>query len=360
MKTLTDTLLPAETFYRIEKVTRKTKNDGAWMNFPSVSLFSSTADAGLTEFFKSVGCEGNTNAYSITGSTPFVDSLLSVKYGLYSEAQDLGQLTLIGQSGETYLYERKNTLPLGFMMDTEVEDNWQRDMGNPASVQNDLCNVIGADPVLTDAGGETLGDTFRFTPEVSGDYYAYVTNRKVEEVAVTKGEESETFKNVNRGFLLELGYCEAGEEVVMRAEEKDQTMDAKAYLFYEKGMESVYEVLNQNPLTVTSWTDDSIEGVVDHDKAGVLFTSIPYDKGWTVQVDGADWRSRKLFDTFLAVDLPAGTHTITFDYKPEGLLTGAYITGGCILFLLLMAGVQVIANRRKEDFMEEYDTERGE
>ncbi|HBC99794.1 MAG TPA: hypothetical protein DC053_11310, partial [Lachnoclostridium sp.] len=78
-------MLPGTSFYRIEKVTRKTKNDGAWLNFPTVSLFSSTANADLTAFFKKIGCEGSTNAYSITGSTPLVDALFAVKYGLYSE-----------------------------------------------------------------------------------------------------------------------------------------------------------------------------------------------------------------------------------------------------------------------------------
>lgn len=32
-----------DTFYRVDKSDRRTKNDGAWMNFPSASLFSSTA-----------------------------------------------------------------------------------------------------------------------------------------------------------------------------------------------------------------------------------------------------------------------------------------------------------------------------
>ena len=44
-------LKPEEVFYRVEKVDGKTKNDGAWMNFPTVSLFSSTANADMTEFF---------------------------------------------------------------------------------------------------------------------------------------------------------------------------------------------------------------------------------------------------------------------------------------------------------------------
>lgn len=42
-----DTMLLADSirssvFYRIEKGESRTKNDGAWMNFPSASLFSSS------------------------------------------------------------------------------------------------------------------------------------------------------------------------------------------------------------------------------------------------------------------------------------------------------------------------------
>ena len=102
---LVEGLMPGDTFFRVEKVTRKTKNDGAWMNFPSVSLFSSTANADLSDFFEKLGCESSTNAYSITGSTPLVDALFSVKYGLYTgkpEYED--HISYVAESGNTYLY----------------------------------------------------------------------------------------------------------------------------------------------------------------------------------------------------------------------------------------------------------------
>ena len=53
-----------------------------------------------------------------------------------------------------------------------------------------------------------------------------------------------------------------------------------------------------------------------------MYTSIPYDKGWTITVDGAEVTPRKLFDTFLAVDLSGGTHEISMTYE-RGLRTGA-------------------------------------
>lgn len=354
---LMDLIRPADTFYRVEKVTRKTKNDGAWMNFPSVSLFSSTANASLTSFFKMIGCEGNTNAYSITGSTPLVDSLFSVKYGLYSEQSNDELLTFKGQSGDTYLYERNYTLPLGFVIDEQTENNWQMDLGNPADVQNDLCNVVGADQVLVEAYGETEGDTFRFTPEASGDYYAYVSNRKIDEITVTKGEDSKTFKNVDRGFLVEMGYCQAGQEVVIKTSKEGQDLKVRTYRFDNQGLRSFYEILNRYPMTVTGWEDDRIEGVVNVEKAGLLYTSVPYDKGWTIKVDGSRRMPRKMFGAFMGVSLSEGTHTIVLEYEPEGLRTGFYITAGCIIFLIIVTVTHYLYGRMKRE-EEEYEAAR--
>lgn len=338
---------PADTFYRVEKVTSKTKNDGAWMNFPSVSLFSSTASAGLTAFFKDIGCEGNTNAYSITGSTPLVDSLFSVKYGLYSEPQaEDDYLSMVGQSGDTYLYDRSDTLPLGFMVDDQFESEWKLDWNNPALVQNDLCNIIGAQPVLWEADGETNGNTYRFLPDISGEYYAYVSNRNIDEVTVSKGEDSQKFKNVDRGYLLELGYCEAGAEVVVTASQEDQKLTMSAYRFDYEGLKFAYNILNRNPFTVTKWMDDEVEGKVTADHGGVLFTTIPYDKGWSVWVDGNKREPKKMFGAFLGIDMTPGDHTVKLKYMPEGLHTGAVITGACVLFLLVVWGIHVIWKRK--------------
>ncbi|MCI9147040.1 MAG: YfhO family protein [Hungatella sp.] len=338
VRELVESLVPSSTFYRIEKVDRKTKNDGAWMNFPSVSLFSSTANADLTEFFKDIGCEGNTNAYSITGSTPLVDSLFSVKYGLYSsEQEDEKMLELVDEKGDTWLYRRLATLPVGFVVSSDLEMDWQRDLGNPAEVQNNLCDVIGAERVLLDAGGENNGTSFRFTPTERGDYYVYITNKKVKEVKVKIGEDTRTFKNVNRGFLLELGICEADWEISITNEEGEESLGARAYRFSNEGLESVYGILNRYPIEITRWVDTRLEGEIETDQAGVLFTSIPYDKGWKVAVDGIKQETGKIFDAFLSVEMPEGRHTISLTYEPEGLKLGFGISGASILCLVFMA-----------------------
>ena len=336
VRILKDSLQPASDFYRVEKKTRKTKNDGAWMNFPSVSLFSSTANADLSKFFKKLGCESSTNAYSITGSTPFVDSIFSVKYALYSEAVSNTELMMyLRESCGTYLYENLYTLPLGFVLSSDIEENWQYEMDNPAEVQNDLCLVSGADEVLVDAGGTVNKNTFTFTPDETGEYYVFVMNKKVKTVKAELPTGQKAFSNVDRGYLLELGTLAPGTEVKLTADEAGEQLNAIAYRFSEDAMIQVYDRLNQSPMHLTSWKDTKLSGTVSAAKEGMLFTSIPFDKGWTVKVDGEKVETRKAFGAFLAIDVSAGDHVIDFSYFPKGLKTGGLISGGSIVILIL-------------------------
>ncbi|MCI8950717.1 MAG: YfhO family protein [Lachnospiraceae bacterium] len=334
---LLEEAVPKDTFYRIEKMTRKTKNDGAWMNFPSVSLFSSVANADLSKLFKQLGCESSTNAYGIVGSTPLVNSLFAVRYGLYSGIPDAFPLiTYIGESGDTYLYENAYTLPLGFMVPSDLENEAQLESGIPADVQNRLSELLGGGQVLSDAWGEVEGQTFRFTPERDGDYYIYVINKNVNEVTISKGEESKKYDHVNRGFFLELGWCLAGEEITATCTE-NEIMDVRAYRFEESALRDIYENLKDGGMTVTLWRDTAIEGTVSAENPGLFFTSIPYDQGWTVTVDGQEVEGRKVLEAFLGFDLPAGDHEIQFHYYPPGMKTGLLLSAVsllCILFLV--------------------------
>ena len=318
------------------------------MNFPSVSLFSSTANADLSRFFKKLGCESSTNAYSITGSTPLVDSIFSVKYALYSEAVDNTELTVYQrESGGTYLYENLYTLPLGFVLPSDIEENWQYEMDNPAEVQNDLCLVSGTDEVLVDAGGTVNKNTFTFTPDMTGEYYVFVMNKKVKTVKAELPSGSKSFNNVDRGYLLELGTLSPGFEVKLTSDETGEQLNAIAYRFSDDAMIQVYDRLNQYPMHLTSWKDTKLSGTVTTDRAGMLFTSIPFDKGWTVKVDGQKVETRKAFGAFLSIDVDAGDHVIDFSYFPEGLKPGGLISGGSIVILILLWFMRREMERRR-------------
>lgn len=349
-----DTMLLADSirssvFYRIEKGESRTKNDGAWMNFPSASLFSSVASAAMSDFFKSVGCESSTNAYSVKGSTPFIDALFATRYGIYPDQQPAdGLKEQIGRQGSMWFYENKYTLPVGFVMPQDMETNWVLDSGNPANVQNDLSSVLGVSNLLVPAEGVSEGKKLTFTADASGDYYVYVTNKKVEEVSAEIGERSLSFDNVDRGYFLELGYLPKGQEVILQSQtDGNPAMQAEIWRFDPEAMEEIYQCLSKSPLELSSWTDTGFAGSINTPEGGTMFTSIPYDKGWKIWVDGTAVSGRPVFDAFQGVDLEPGEHKIRLSYEPQGLKTGAVITGVSAAALAALAVCGWMKNKKK-------------
>lgn len=345
VETLAASLKGSADFYRIEKTDQRTKNDGAWMHFPSVSLFSSMAHADVTEFMKSLGCEGSTNAYSITGSTPFVDCLLSVKYAFYPREQSMDRLEYVQDYQGTYLYANRYALPLGFMIPDIMKNEWHLNMANLADVQNSLCSLFDAPDVLQEETGLGNGPSLIYTPEESGEYYAFVSNKQVKSVSLKKGEEKDTFDNINRGYLIEVGMVEAGETLAFQNEEGNEDLGIRLYRYNEAGLEHVYRKLAESPLTLSGWEDDRLKGTVDAGMGGTLFTSIPYDKGWTVTVDGQERQPQELFGAFLGIELEPGSHVIECSYMPEGLKEGMMIS---LLCAAVLAAAVFISRRRRQ------------
>ena len=355
VRELCETLVPTTDFYRIEKVSRKTKNDGAWLNFPSVSLFSSVANADCTKFFKALGCEGSTNAYSITGSTPFVDMLFSVRYAIYGSAQDNhGVKTFVESRGDSYLYRNNCSLPLGFMMPEAMLSRWATELSSPANVQNSLCDVLGVSRVMkTNENAPSQNEQdYAVTIAEDGDYYLYITNPKVTKVTVTTPVKKQTIEHTDRGFFVELGYCYEGDKVSAKSETDGQDMKAELYRFDYAALEELYGRLSEYTFDLSDWQDASLKGKISSDSEALgyedgqadIFLSIPYDAGWSVKIDGAPVETYKAFDTFLSFKVPDGTHELELDYMPQGLVPGGIIT---LLSAIVFAGVCIFSLMRK-------------
>ncbi len=337
-KLLSDIRAQDREFYRFDKVNKKTKNDGAWLNYHSASIFSSTANADLTEFFRRVGCEGSTNAYSINGATPLMDSLFSIKYAFYPEQPNNPHLKYVAVEGSTYLYENPYILPLAYMLPDGFEDNWLLDKPNPAEVQNDMAEVLQTKPVLERINGENAGSAFTFRPDIKGSYYVYVNNKNIKDIEVKSlnGAEPKEFSDVNRGYLIELGSLDVSDEITLSTDETEKIVDAVAYRFNYEALAEIYQQFSKNPMIITKYTSNRISGKINAAKDGIMMTSIPYDKGWKIQVDGKPQSARKGYEAFISLNLSAGEHIIDMVYEPEGFRTGWIAT---IISLVIIIGI---------------------
>ncbi len=92
-------------------------------------------------------------------------------------------------------------------------------------------------------------------------------------------------------------------------------IDFYAYGFDETEFKRGYDQLKADSLQVERFTDTEISGTVNAAENGVLYTSIPYDEGWTVTVDGEKVAKQDLLavgDALLAIPIGSGSHTVSF------------------------------------------------
>ena len=321
-------------FFRMEKTNKKTKNDGAWAGYRSASIFSSSTNAAITKVYKQLGMEGSTNAYSFTGATPFVSSLLSVKYTLTTDELGGPLTTLVQTSGAVNLYRNDHTLPLGFMIPSSAT-NWNNDP-NPISVQNAfISNTTSISTIYTHV---TSGNSsnYTYTSTQDGYYYGVLTDFSVKNIKATYSDDhTTTYSNVNRDFILDFGYMKAGEQVTLTSDDK-KVISVNVYRLLEDNYTEAVAQLNAQPLVITSYSNTEIQATIDVKEAGILFTSIPYEEGWTVRVNGIPVQTTAYADAFISIDLSEGQHTITMTYVPVGLHLGAMISLGSLAILLIL------------------------
>ncbi len=111
-------------------------------------------------------------------------------------------------------------------------------------------------------------------------------------------------------------------------------------------LQDAYEALKDHQLIIRERRGSHISATVDvaEDKT-LLFTSIPYDEGWKIYVDGAEAETVALINgTFLGVKLAPGEHTLTFTYDSVIDRTGRYLS---VLALLVYLGLAVKNGWRK-------------
>lgn len=337
-------------FYRVEKLKQRTKNDGAWLGYPSVSTFSSTANANLTAFFKKVGLESSTNAYGYNGNSWFTHMLFGVQYSISStEQENHGLSSLYQKEDNVYFYKNNYALPLGFMVPSNLNTTWTADSANPIDNQmafaQNAANVYGLytyNQQTTAAENTATSAPLSFTIERDGYAYAYKTTTGPTKVQVTCGEElNQTFDNLNRGYLMNLGYRQKGDVVTFTNVDdsnKEKAMSINVYTLDNEQLKAVYDELSKEPMVVENFDDTHISAHVTASKNGLLLTTIPYDEGWTLTVDGQKVTPELFADAFISIPLTAGTHSLEFSYTPAGMQLGILLSGiSLVLFLALVA-----------------------
>ncbi|MEI3502352.1 MAG: YfhO family protein [Anaerovoracaceae bacterium] len=107
-----------------------------------------------------------------------------------------------------------------------------------------------------------------------------------------------------------------------------------------------YRIISAETMDVTEWSDTHITGTVTAGRDGMLVTSVPYENGWKLKVDGRTTEIQELAGgALISLPLSAGDHVIELEFRPPGLIAGTAITAASIL---LLAAIEVFIRRKKK------------
>lgn len=337
VKTVTQTVADDDSsFYRMDKkFGSRSNNDGAWHNYHSISTFSSTSNGAMEEFFGELGFEHSFNAYKYNGATLVTESLFSVKYAISNRILTESPLRsyYTGSDGE-FIYKNNYTLPIGFMTYNDPY-GWEADSANDAGIENQnslIKNLTGISNVFTLTYENATDASFEVKPVKAGHLYMIVRNTSCDTVTATINSSEYTYKDLKKGgTIIDLGYATPDDIIVISG---DTSMNASVYTLESSRFIEAFNILNNNSLNVSEFTNNKITSTVNASKDATLIWSIPYDKGWSVYIDGKKAETNDIYGALISVNVPAGEHTVTLKYMPVNFILGCIITSLCIIILI--------------------------
>lgn len=113
-------------------------------------------------------------------------------------------------------------------------------------------------------------------------------------------------------------------------------MTMSAAVLNQARFEQAYEELNASVLELTEFTNTEVAGVIHCNRDGLLYTSIPQNGNWHVEVDGEEAETVAVGEAMTSVMLTEGTHEVRFFYRNKAFSLGWKISLACAAVFALL------------------------
>ena len=377
-----------KSFYRMEKTTFKKTNDNMALNIRGLSCSTSTLNKETIAFLHAMGYASQSHWAKYLGGTPISDSLMGIKYILSKDDLSAYYTKAYEANGYT-AYFNPYALSIAFGVDGDIKDLGsiavkEKESTEPGksymspfqSINDFVTALVGADEtveifvpvtltdekltnvkkspngVYTKYATESVGLSAVVThtyelPDHTGEYYFYLPGTYPREVSLSaNGVNKGTFYGKETTRIVSLGSYHAGETLKVNMTLKNDQNN----LFVRNGIPSLYyldfevfeEVMNKLAQMQFKINDDYKETQLCgtftslNDDQTVL-TTIPYDEGWHVKVDGEEVDIYKTAAALVTFDIEdAGEHYVEIIYRPTAYVAGLLITiASTIVYILL-------------------------
>jgi uncharacterized membrane protein YfhO len=356
-----------DSFYRMEKTVHRKTNDNLALGIRGLSNSTSTLNAKTINLLQKLGLASKAHWSKYVGSTPVLDSLMNVKYVIAEDAAtvpDIYDTVLQDEENTLIAYKNPYVLSLAFGVSPDTADflldNERFD--TPFERMNQLITaMLGEDETVEIFREVHVADTAysncstsmvvghrKFTPkdssysamitytlDIDSDdvLYCYFPSEYPREIKLKVNKE-DVGKHMGKEThgIKSLGQFEIGKDITVTAilQEKDMYLATSGAIFYyfdEDVYKDAMQRLSTSQYEISATTEDTFTGTI-HVEEGqeLIYTSIPYDAGWIVKIDGAVVETEEIVGALLAFRTTPGDHTLELEYRPDCVIYGTYIS----------------------------------
>lgn len=387
------------TFFRFEKLAHRKKNDNFALDIRGMSNSTSTLNARAVDLLAQFGYAAQSHWSMYAGASAVTDALFDIRYVMTDETDDKPIMSYIYDlydpigSTDTHIdvYENPYALSLAYAVDPDTasfddpdEDEDKDDYVDPFTYMNRLLSVMTGEEVAVWRRAELLGTDYTGCDQIfatghrgyekSGSggasviytvqidsaqpLYCYFPSAWPREASLMlNGSKIGKYFDGQDFSLRELGQFSPGEIINVSLVLKKDALYIRSgvacfWYFDEAAFRETVEKLKPGVMNAVCDFDEEIKGTVTIPEGReLLFTTIPYDEGWKVTVDGQKTAAVSVLkDALLAVRIPAGEHKIAFTYDPLCVKAGWALTcaGLCVFALGTLFYPFVPMNRKRK------------
>lgn len=367
--------------YRMELTDINTLMDASWFNYNGVSVFSSMAYEKSANLQHNLGLNSNyINSYIYAPQTPVYNAMMSLKYLVNNDDSMMNEQLFekVAENDRFVAYRNNYYLPLAYCVSEEVE-KWNPSGTNPFEIQNDYWtratdigdvfkkipattyktdNIRDDDTLLSenftyykDAVNESGSIVRKYEIPESQNVYLYVDCQSAETFNISGTNGLSKTQTPDDPYVVDCGYFEKGEiltlEITIPADKESGYADIYAVGLDMTNFEAGYNKLSASAMNITEFTDTHIKGTVDVKASELVYTSINYDEGWEITIDGEKIEPVAIGGALIGIDAAPGTHTIEMTYKPKGFMIGAIVSAGTLVaFIAALVIIHIVKKKR--------------
>lgn len=353
--------------YRIEKDFMRRENEGMSTNYKGISSFCSFYNKDVHSFLKRLGLPFENKIGRYEGTTLVTDSLLGIKY-ILSHKKTNSTYDFYKKQDDIYIYINAYALQLATLADKEVLNIDTLKNENPFDLQNKILSSL-VNKELTvfspmkdvqfnlyninlsyyeddmiciklDNQKEAYME-FELPMSIDKEIYAFFDNIDGQISIQVNNQMVSSFDGQTRKILsLENYHGNENEMIRVKIYLQDSKVILKNNIFYLLDKQEFKDLFSKlkvgTEIIKLSDTHVEIEANMQSDNQ-MLITSIPYDEGWNIKVNGKIVKAEKVFGAFIGVKLNDKESVIEMRYLPSGLVNGIIISvlGVCFLLLIL-------------------------